>query len=132
MTSTTPCLTSVRAGRLRKAEQFIAVAQDVLDLSDDDVGDAYVTLCVHAGIAASDVLCCVALGKHAGGQNHNDAINLLGQADKDAAKHLKTLLDMKTKAGYTAVRVSAAEIKRAGRAAQALVAAAREAQAAAG
>ncbi len=134
MAATSPCPKHVRAGRLRKAEQFLAVAHDVEALADDDadVGDAFVTLCVHAGIAASDVLCCAALGKHAGGQNHNETIDLLRSIDPDTARHLRTLLDMKTKAGYTSVKVSASEIKRATRAAQALVEAARRAHAAAG
>jgi hypothetical protein len=40
-------------GRLRKAEQFLDAAETIREFSDDehDVGDAYVTLCVHAGIA---------------------------------------------------------------------------------
>lgn len=130
--ATSPCPKHVRTGRLRKAEQFLAVAHDVLALADDDdVGDAFVTLCVHAGIAASDVICCAALGKHARGPNHNEAIDLLRQADKDAAKHLETLLDMKTKSGYTAVAASTSDIKRATRAAEPLVEAARLAHAAA-
>lgn len=134
MTDPRPCPKQVRAGRLRKAEQFLSVAHDVQALADDtdDVGDAFVTLSVHAGVAASDVLCCAALGSHAGGQSHHEAIGLLRQADNDAARHLKTLLDMKTKAGYTAVAVSKAEITRATRAARSLVAAARRAHAAAG
>lgn len=132
--ATSPCPRHVRTGRLRKAEQFLAVARDVLALADDDddAGDASVTLCVHAGIAASDVICCAALGKHAGGPKHNEAIDLLCQAEKDAARHLTTLLDMQTKAGYTSVAVSTSDIKRATRAAEALVEAARQAHAAAG
>lgn len=128
------CPKHVRAGRFRKATQFDQVARDVLALADedDDVGDAYVTLLVHAGIAAADVICCAALGKHATGSNHNQALDLLRQADSSSTKHLKTLLDMKTKAGYTAVASSADDIKRASRAATALIAAARQAHAAAG
>jgi len=35
----------------------------ISELADEheDVADAYVTLCVHAGIAASDVICCATL-----------------------------------------------------------------------
>ncbi len=129
-----PCPKPVRTGRLRKAEQFFAVARDVLALADDDdhVGDAFVTLCVHAGIAASEVICCAALGKHAGGQNHNEAIDRLRQADKDSTKYLKALLDMKTKSGYTAIAANALDIKRATRAAAALIEAACLAHASAG
>lgn len=43
------------AGRRRKAVQFLTAAEEIMDLADDatDIGDAYVTLCVHAGIAAA-------------------------------------------------------------------------------
>jgi hypothetical protein len=51
-----------------------------------EVADAYVTLCVHAGIAASDVICCSSLGRHAQGDSHEEAAVLLASADKDAAQ----------------------------------------------
>lgn len=38
-----------------------------------DVSDAYVTLLVHAGIAAADVICCQRLGEHALGDSHAEA-----------------------------------------------------------
>lgn len=41
---------------------------------NNEVADAYVTLCVHAGIAAPDVICCASLGEHAQGENHSEAI----------------------------------------------------------
>jgi hypothetical protein len=99
---------------------------------DEDVADAYVTLCVHAGIAASDVICCVNLGEHAKGENHSEAIDLLKSADKDAAKQLGTLLNLKTKSGYSHTTVTADEFRRACRAASALVEKARRAHASAG
>lgn len=48
---------------MHKANQFMEAADMVRELADEnaDLADAYVTLCVHAGIAASDVLCCAAL-----------------------------------------------------------------------
>jgi hypothetical protein len=87
----------------------------------EEVGDAYVTLCVHAGIAASDVICCVNLGEHAKGESHSDAVELLKRVNTDAAKQLSALLNLKTKSGYSHMPVTAAEFKRAGRAATALV-----------
>lgn len=99
---------------------------------DADIADVYVTLCVHAGIAASDVICCVNLGQHAKGESHSDAVELLKKVEKDAAKNLNTLLNLKTKSGYSHTPVTAAEFKRAGRAAAALVEVARRAQASAG
>lgn len=46
------CDEAIASGRLRKAVQFLDVAEMVRDLADDesDVGDALVTLCVHAGM----------------------------------------------------------------------------------
>lgn len=126
---TRPCTEAVRWGRLRKAEQFLTMAS----LADEhaDVADAYVTLCVHAGIAASDVICCARLGESAQGENHREAVALLQTADQAAATHLSTLLALKTKSAYSHTPVTPAEIKRAGRAVEALVAAARRAHASA-
>ena len=52
-----PCTAATRAGRLRKAEQFIDAASTVAALADNesDVRDACVTLLVHGGIASADV-----------------------------------------------------------------------------
>ena len=120
---TQPCDVGIRRGRLRKAGQFLEAANLIRDLADEneDVVDAYVTLCVHAGIAASDVICCSDLGEHAQGENHNDAIGLLMRVDKEAAKHLNTLLKLKTKSSYSHTSPTVEEFKRAGRAAEALV-----------
>jgi hypothetical protein len=107
-------------GRLAKAEQFWDVASRLADERD-----VYVTLCVHAGIAAADALCCAGLGEHAQGENHNDAVTLLAKVDKDASRALSALLKMKTKAGYTHSPATAEEFKRAGRSAELLVARAR-------
>jgi hypothetical protein len=90
---------------LRKAEQFLDAAETIRELADeeDEIGDALVTLCVHAGIAAADVLCCVGLGEHAQGEDHNQALELLNRVrpnGAELAKSLRTLLGMKTRAGY--------------------------------
>src|SRR5438105_12000882 len=98
---TVPCPKPVRLGRLRKAEQFLAAANDLLDADGSGPADAYVSLCVNAGIRAGDVICCAVLGKHSVGEDHREAVALLKQADKEAAKHLDVLLGMKTKAAYT-------------------------------
>jgi hypothetical protein len=96
------------------------------DLSDDDddIGDAFVTLCVHAGIAAADVVCCSILGEHAQGENHAEAVALLARADTSLASRLRVLLAMKTDAGYSHVPMSATDRKKAERAAALLVVAA--------
>jgi hypothetical protein len=119
------------AGRLRKAEQFLDAADMIRECSGDehDVGEALVTLCVHAGIAAADVLCCVALGEHAQGEDHNEALDRLFRVRPDGpelAKSLRPLLGIKTRAGYSHRAVTGDDRKRAMRHAGKLVRAARE------
>jgi hypothetical protein len=102
-------------------------ANAIIDRADDggNTADAYATLCIHAGIAAADVICCARLGRHARGDDHSDAVGLLDKADAASSKQLRTLLSMKTKAAYTHTPMSATDAKRAGRAADALVETAR-------
>lgn len=126
MARISPCTPDTRRGRLRKAAQFLDAANLIADQSGEaGNADAFITLCIHAGIAASDVICCARLGRHAQGESHNEAVTLLGQADSGSAKHLRLLLSMKTKVGYSHTEATAADAKRAGRAAEALVETAR-------
>lgn len=119
------CTASTRVGRVAKARQFLVAAETIATVIDDqEIADAFVALCVHAGIAAADVICCARLGMLHSGESHNEAVALLGSVDKPAARQLKALLDMKTRSGYSPVLTSAADQKRAGRAAASLVAAA--------
>jgi hypothetical protein len=125
------CDQSTTAGRLHKAEQFLEAAETIREFADDEraVGDAYVTLCVHAGIAAADALCCIALGEHALGDDHNEALALLARvrpAGSDLAKALRPLLGMKTRAGYSHRPVHVDDRKRALRLADRLVREARD------
>jgi hypothetical protein len=96
-------------------------------LADDQAAttDTRVTLYVHAGIAASDVICCVRLGEYSAGEDHNEALSLLNGADISAVRHLRVLLTLKTKASYSHTPITKDEAKGAGRAADALVEAAR-------
>lgn len=119
------------SGRMRKAGQFMQAADMVQELAgdDDDIGDAYVTLCVHAGVAAADVLCITAMGEYAQGDDHNAAVTHLSKVrpnGRELANSLRTLLSMKTRAGYSHEPVNATELKRAQRAAKRLVDTARE------
>ena len=117
------CDQKTRAGRLSKAKQFSDAADLIESISDGaiDVEDAYITMCVHAGIAAADVICCARLGEHSRGDDHDDAVRLLAQVDGTMARHLGTLLQMKTRSAYSAQPSSPADRKRASRAAVALV-----------
>jgi len=114
---------------MAKAQQFADAATVVRDLAEEaaDVADAYVTLCVHAGIAASDVICCARLGRYAQGEGHHEAVDLLKAAAPGLERHLATLLGMKTKSGYSHEPATAGEIRRAGRAVEALLGEARNA-----
>ena len=120
---TRQCTAATRAARLDKARQFwrAAEALDTLSADRDDLSDAYVTLCIHAGIASADVICCARLGMYAQGQDHDQAITLLASADKPASRHLATLLAMKTRTGYGEAKSSRTDRARAGRAARALI-----------
>lgn len=63
MARTVRCDEHVRIGRLAKAIQFFEAADTIAAFADaKEAGDALVTLLVHAGVAASDVLCCARLG----------------------------------------------------------------------
>jgi hypothetical protein len=119
----------VRRGRMAKAEQFASAALVIQELADEsaDIADAYVTLCVHAGIAAADTICAASLGEHARGENHDEAVTLLATVDKTAAAHLRALLGMKTLASYSHTPISGDRARRAGRAMGALMETARAA-----
>ena len=111
---------------MAKANQFYLAAETIATtLDDQEIADAYVTLCVHAGIAAADVICCARLGEYAQGDDHQEAVTLLSKADRTSCRYLKVLLDLKTRSGYSATLTSKTDQKRAGRAAAALVSAAR-------
>jgi hypothetical protein len=128
--STRNCSAAIRRGRLRKANGFFQAAQDVSALDDSgEAHDAVVTLYVHAGIAAADVICCARLGKHSAGDNHAEAIALLETVSRPSSRYLATLLALKTKAGYSHQPASEADVKKAERAASRLVESAREATA---
>ena len=114
---------NARDGRLKKAKSFSEAAELTEQFMTDgtDLRDAYVTLCVHAGIAAADVICMKALGEYYAGQKHDEAAKWLEKVDKTLARHLYTLLAMKTKAGYSDIPVSNEQIARARRSMEALV-----------
>jgi hypothetical protein len=127
MAATRECNSAVTAGRLSEAIEFLDAAESLEDDKPNAAGDLF----VDAGIAASDVLCCVRLGIHSSGGSHAEAANLLSKADKGSERHLSTLLSLKNKAAYTHQSLSAAERKKMNRAASHLVEAAKRAVAAA-
>lgn len=117
-----PCPPEVRRGRKKKALEFLASATALGIAVDTPEGsDSYVQLCILAGIAAADVVCCAKLGHHSQGEDHGSAVALLKSIDGTSAKNLSVLLGMKTRSGYSHKTSTADDRKRAGRAATALV-----------
>lgn len=117
------CDAVVAAGRMSKANEFFTAAGHLGEELPNAAGDLY----VDAGIAASDVICCIRLGVHSNTGNHNEAVALLKQADSGSERHLNTLLNLKSKAAYTHHDLTSAELKKMNRAAEHLVESARRA-----
>ncbi|MXP24138.1 hypothetical protein GIY30_22630 [Gordonia sp. HNM0687] len=114
MASQRDCDSAVIAGRMSKANEFLDAADHLGEEMPNAAGDLY----VDAGIAASDVICCVRLGVHSNTGNHAEAAALLKRADSGSERHLNTLLNLKNKAAYTHQDLTSAELKRMIRAAQ--------------
>jgi hypothetical protein len=91
------------------AVAFMDVAERLLKESFE--ADVVVTNAVHAGIAASDALCCLRLGERSADQDHERATNLLGRVDKSLASDLARLLALKTRAAYETRSVSRGDAK---------------------
>ncbi len=72
------CDTVVTAGRMSKANEFFAAADHLGEELPNAAGDLY----VDAGIAASDVICCVRLGTHSNTGNHHEAVDHCCVADR--------------------------------------------------
>lgn len=118
MAKTMPSTPAVVEGRRSKAEQFSRAAADT---RDSDTTDAYITLLISSGIAASDVICSKRLGYHSTSENHSDAVKTLAQVNKEASKSLKVLLEVKSKSAYTALSSSTTERVKVERAASKLL-----------
>ena len=106
---------------LDKAREFLRAAQDSLELSNNTaaVGNA-----VHAGILAADAISAVRTrtvwrGEHAQAAGH---LETAGEDGKLAARHLRRLLPMKTRAEYEPTPIRPADARAAVRAADRLVA----------
>lgn len=113
---------AMAASRLRKAQEFADAAEIFVEPSGAiESRDAFVTLAVHAGIAAADSICIRRLGRYSPTGGHADSVAILASADAESAKHLDRLLKLKTKAGYSARPVTAVEADSALRSCRALV-----------
>lgn len=122
------CTAATVQGRLTRAVEFFGSAEDER-LEHPERVNTWVSLYILAGIAAADVICCKALGQHAHGDNHAEAVALLRSVQPDGtelATALGVLLGMKTRAGYGEHPVSADDRARAPRRARQLVDASRQ------
>lgn len=122
-----PCTAAIIEGRLARTIEFFEAAEDER-IQHPERANAWVTHYILAGIAAADVICCRALGRHSQGENHVQAVALLRSVQPDGPElstALGVLLGMKTKAGYGDRAVSAEDQARAPRRAGQLVEAAR-------
>lgn len=110
---TASCSRSEAKVRLNQGRAFQEVAEMVVGESDP-LASAQVAaaLAVLAGIAASDAACCLAIGRRSRSENHRDAIDLLATIEHDGpemARQLRRLLDIKDKAHYGVVMISATD-----------------------
>jgi len=127
-----PCDKATARARLEVAETYMYNAEVSHELDDGEHhyhANTLITGYVHAGIGASDAICCHVLGEHSEGSDHADAARVIGRVPidgKELAKALTILLALKTKAGYGAKPLPMHEVLRAQRSADKLMRAARD------
>lgn len=105
------CSKSEARARLRTAQAYLQVADSVLAERDRaEYLNVAAGLAVLAGIAGSDAICGIRLGRIHRGDDHRGAQDLLQQATPDGKKlatALGRLLSMKDAAHYGVIVVSA-------------------------
>ena len=99
--------------RSKHARGFVDAAELVRDFATDagitSAPNIVASLAVLAGIAASDAICGLALGKRAGGESHSAAVSLLATATVNGAAYardLQRLVSVKTDVQYSAMAVT--------------------------
>lgn len=113
--------------RARVARSYLDVAELAADESGDEARNVAAGNAVLAGIAASDAICCIRLGKRHRGQDHHAAADLLRTVRPDGrtlATALTTVLAVKDPSHYGETFVSSTRLKSTLRAASRLVEAA--------
>jgi hypothetical protein len=121
---TRACSPAEAGKRLSAARKFLEAAEAFVDDRDPDGRRVAVSNAVLAGIAAADAICCARLGKHAVGDDHTAAVDLvrgIGPAGAAAARALTALLAIKNKAQYQAGSIGRADAAAAVRRAQSLI-----------
>jgi len=108
---TAACGSTEARARLRTAQAYLEVAEVVLvEPEREEFASVAAGLAVLSGIAASDAICCVRLGKRHRGEDHHGATVLLEEATPDGSALAITftrLLELKNTAHYGATLVSA-------------------------
>lgn len=119
------CVRRDAEDRLAQAKKFLELAGVIAtDRDSPAAADGAVSLAILAGIAASDAVCCAALGRRSRSQAHADAIRLLESVEpggKGAASGLGRLLSIKDKANYGIESVSGKQLDAAMKQAKGLV-----------
>ena len=114
-----PCGVVESRARLVDARQFLEAAELL------EAPDVIATNAIHAAIAAADAITCHGLSRQSADGNHQSAVALLAQVDRQLATTLGRALERKTQAGYESDDISATEAARCVRWARQLVGAAR-------
>ena len=86
--------------RLAIAEQYLALAQMIVDDTSEGAINACIGNCVLAGIAAADALCYARLGERYSGPDHDQAADILDRVSKEYGSCLRSLTRLKTKSQY--------------------------------
>lgn len=129
---TKACDSAVARQRLAAANSYLKTAETAATLADPSDPYRWSTITtnyIHAGIAAADAICCAVLGEHSQGDDHRQAVALLSRVvdgGAELARDVGVLLSSKSTAGYGATPMSEDRAKRAQRAAERLVGAARD------
>ncbi len=119
MTRRRTCTVVEARSRHVSAVAFLDVAERLA--LEDFEPDVVVTNAVHAGIAASDSLCCLRLGERSSDQDHASAASFLARVEKSLANELTRLLALKTTAAYETRHASRADARNAVKRARKLV-----------
>lgn len=105
---TSKCTASDAARRLAQARGFL----DAAELYEGEEPNVAASNAVLAAIAASDAACCAALGFHATGESHDEAVvhlRTVAPDGREAAKALQRALGVKSKAQYSLTSISGAD-----------------------
>ena len=134
-----PCTVVEARALLANARAYLETATLVRTEPRAGFDHVAVGTAVLAAIAASDAICCRALGERARGQDHHEAVELLSQVrfgagglDAQArratelARALETALDLKGESHYGVHLLGEPQLQRVVRAAQKLIDAADE------